>query len=87
VRKKKQTPTNNFDTLEKITANKSKLVAWIVSHCGANSQRDILVKEIQKFITVDIFGLCGELKCGEICDKMLEEQYKFYIAFENSLCE
>ena len=37
---------------------------------------------------VDIYGGCGHLYCGSTdqCMKMLREDYKFVLAFENSLC-
>ena len=46
-----------------------------------------VAKELQKYITVDIYGSCGPLKCwGDQCDDTLDNDYKFYLAFENSLC-
>ena len=40
---------------------------------------------------MDIFGRCGKpLKCTKGRDECFEEivqQYKFYLAFENSLCK
>jgi hypothetical protein len=42
-----------------------------------------------KYITIDIYGGCGPLKCirggNQNCDKLLDD-YKFYIAAENSIC-
>ena len=37
---------------------------------------------------MDIYGGCGHLYCGSTdqCMKMLREDYKFVLAFENSLC-
>ncbi len=39
---------------------------------------------------VDIFGSCGNLSCPRsreaTCETVLDEQYKFYLAFENSIC-
>jgi alpha-1,3-fucosyltransferase len=72
------------------TLNKTKKVAWFVSNCNAVSRRDKLAKEIQKSISVDIYGKCGLLKCAKTktdeCGKMIDSTYKFYLAFENSLC-
>ncbi|XP_059139275.1 glycoprotein 3-alpha-L-fucosyltransferase A-like [Physella acuta] len=76
-----------------IFKNKTKMAAWWVSHCGANSKRDQYVKELQKYIDVDIYGKCGPLKCpnkeknAEQCEQMLTTTYKFYLSFENSLCK
>lgn len=75
---------------------KTKLVAWFVSHCNTTqSRRENYVRELQKHIPIDIFGLCGPLKCHwnsdtgishPECYDMLEKEYKFYLSFENSLC-
>ena len=74
--------------------NKTRLVAWFVSICKSQSKREDFVKELQKYIKVDIYGDCGPLKCGsnsqsgrEVCDrKLLNHVYKFYLSLENSLC-
>ena len=71
---------------------KNKLVAWFVSHCNTSSDRESYVKELQKYIPVDIYGACGPLNCSgkkmnEKCYRMLERDYKFYLSFENSICK
>lgn len=74
---------------------KKKLVAWFVSHCKTVSDRESYVKELKRFISVDVFGACGPLKCGPMnakysaleCSMMLERDYKFYLSFENSICK
>lgn len=67
-----------------------KPVAWLVSNCHTSSQRELYVNELQKYVPVDIFGKCGKpLKCTvgrDECFKEIEEQYQFYLSFENSLC-
>ena len=41
-------------------------------------------------LSVDIYGACGSLKCprsnAHQCFQMLDSDYKFYLAFENSNC-
>lgn len=72
-----------------IVLNKQKTAAWFVSHCNVFSKRDDLVKRIQEFIDVDVYGKCGTLVCEPLskeCDKMLNTTYRFYFAFENTLC-
>ena len=73
---------------------KKKMVAWFVSHCKTSSDRESYVKELQKYIDVDIYGACGPLKCSREtvgnpsdCYSMLERDYKFYLSFENSICK
>ncbi|ELT93602.1 hypothetical protein CAPTEDRAFT_180697 [Capitella teleta] len=81
-----QVPTHN------LAATKSKHVAWFVSSCSTHSRREEYVRELQKYIGVDIFGKCGDEKCynvedGESCIRdVINSTYKFYLSFENSLC-
>ena len=73
------------------------LVAWLVSDCVTQSKREEYVRELTKHISVDIYGKCGDKKCGtrytwstDNCFQKLlhgNKSYKFYLAFENSLCE
>ncbi|XP_069935654.1 glycoprotein 3-alpha-L-fucosyltransferase A isoform X3 [Cherax quadricarinatus] len=71
-------------------ANKTKQVAWFVSNCGARNNRLQYAKELGKYIGVDIFGACGTKRCPRSnsakCFEMLNKDYKFYLAFENSNC-
>ncbi|XP_050535701.1 glycoprotein 3-alpha-L-fucosyltransferase A-like isoform X1 [Daktulosphaira vitifoliae] len=68
--------------------NKTKQVAWFVSNCGAKNGRLHYARELSKYISVDVYGVCGKLKCPRSgkCFQMLDEHYKFYLAFENSNC-
>ncbi|XP_057376634.2 alpha-(1,3)-fucosyltransferase C-like [Daphnia carinata] len=73
---------------------RNKTAAWMVSHCDTHSQRETYVKELSKYIDVEIYGRCGNLSCAldvlhhsdPQCYGMLESNYKFYLSFENSLC-
>lgn len=65
-----------------------------VSNCSpgwVSSGRTNYVKELQKYISVDVYGSCGPLECDRStrkeCFHMVEKDYKFYISFENSLCD
>jgi len=75
----------NFNYAE----NKTKKVAWFVSNCGARNGRLQYARELSKYISVDIYGSCGNLSCPrtERCFKLLDTEYKFYLAFENSNCK
>lgn len=68
-----------------------KKIAWFVSHCGVESKRDVVAQKISKHIRVDIYGKCGNLECPrsrtEECLDMMENNYKFYLSFENSFCK
>ena len=68
---------------------KTKKVAWFVSNCYTCNSRMSYAQQLAKFIQVDIYGGCGTLVCprnDERCSSMLNEDYKFYLAFENSNC-
>lgn len=66
---------------------KSKSVAWIVSHCATQSKREDVVKELKKYIDVDVYGNCGQYQCkwDKSCFEMIANTYKFYLSFENSV--
>ncbi|XP_046614305.1 glycoprotein 3-alpha-L-fucosyltransferase A isoform X1 [Neodiprion virginianus] len=72
-------------------ANKTRKVAWFVSNCHARNQRLQYARELGKYIPVDIYGACGSLRCprsrAQTCFDMLDTDYKFYLAFENSNCK
>ncbi|XP_013417007.1 alpha-(1,3)-fucosyltransferase C [Lingula anatina] len=70
-----------------IMSLKSKKVAWFVSNCNTPGKREKYVKELQRYIPVDIYGACGPMKCPAHtpCEKHIYETYKFYLSFENSL--
>ncbi|KPM07834.1 glycoprotein 3-alpha-L-fucosyltransferase A-like protein [Sarcoptes scabiei] len=69
---------------------KTKKIAWFVSNCNTKNKRMEYVRQLSKFIEVDIFGSCGRNKCprnqSKRCFEMLDRDYKFYLAFENSNC-
>lgn len=78
-----------------IRKKKKRKVAWMVSHCKTPSNREEYVRQLQEYIHVDVYGECGTLKCSRNvshhlshpkCYEKLAHEYKFYLAFENSLC-
>ncbi|XP_050551674.1 alpha-(1,3)-fucosyltransferase C-like [Spodoptera frugiperda] len=79
-------------------AGKKKAAAWFVSNCKAKSGRQnvtmMIEKELKRYdknLTVDVYGFCGQKKCPkdniEECLFLLQSDYYFYMAFENSICE
>ena len=74
-----------------LTKTKSKMVAWFSSNCHAPSGRDRYVAELSKHVSVDVYGACGTLKCPKSnknhCLNILNSDYRFYLAFENSICK
>lgn len=75
--------------------NKTKAGAWFVSNCETPNQREIYVtklnQELLKYtLKIDLYGHCAGLKCSHDdrkCPKMIESEYYFYLAFENSMFE
>ncbi|XP_076347342.1 4-galactosyl-N-acetylglucosaminide 3-alpha-L-fucosyltransferase 9-like [Tachypleus tridentatus] len=70
---------------------KSREVVWFVSNCHTSSKREKYVRELAKFIPVDIYGNCGKKKCipsqSSRCYENILNKYKFYLSFENSICK
>ena len=62
--KRKKIEKELAKSLPQIISGKRKLVAWMVSNCGDESGRKSYVKELQKYIDVDIYGDCGPLNCN-----------------------
>ncbi|XP_076314783.1 alpha-(1,3)-fucosyltransferase C-like [Tachypleus tridentatus] len=80
------------NSLDNISISKQRLVAWMVSNCKTPSKREKFVTELKRFIPVNIYGKCSYNRCYPInavmtCFKRLAQQYKFYLAFENSICK
>ena len=73
-------------------SSKPKDAVWLVSHCLTQSKRLHLVHKMkQQGLNVDIFGKCGTKllipKDNETAWDNFYNQYRFYISFENSLCD
>ena len=69
------------------------LVSWIVSHCQTPSKRAEYIRELNKFIDIDIHGFCKDgntaktPRCNIECYRGVLRDSKFYLAFENAFCE
>ena len=56
-------------------------------------QRLTYIKELKKYIPVHVYGRCGTYKCpnrkwnDKACFDFLKGKYRFYLAFENSVCK
>lgn len=62
----------------------------VTSNCHTASKRMEFIREMQRYMQVDVFGGCGA-PCSSFphnCDfERLAKEYKFYLSFENSLCK
>jgi hypothetical protein len=78
----------NFKVKHKFEGKK-KSIAWVVSNCKTIGKREVYVKELKKYIDVDIYGKCGDFECSKnnksLCYEMIAKNYKFYLSFENSV--
>ncbi len=74
-----------------LAAGKRAAAAWFVSHCATQARRELYVKRLKKHLPVDVYGKCGHLQCSRDneteCYLKAETNYKFYLSFENSVCE
>ena len=87
------TPTNHST---RASSAKTKMAAWMVSNCKSTSRREAYVRQLQKYIQVDVHGKCGKFDCPkggkgfgptDPCLDAIERDYRFYLSFENSFCE
>ncbi|XP_047996083.1 alpha-(1,3)-fucosyltransferase C-like [Leguminivora glycinivorella] len=78
--------------------SKSVAAAWFVSHCSTLSNREGFAKRLENELhrhglKLDIVGRCGRMRenvCTRRitkCYKILENNYYFYLSFENSYSE
>ena len=80
---------NKIKNITDYSQGKTELVAWMVSNCGPQL-RIAFVERLKNYIKVDVFGRCsgkfGQPRgCGNL--NACLKTFKFYLAFENALCE
>ncbi|CAD5219283.1 unnamed protein product [Bursaphelenchus xylophilus] len=72
--------------LEEI-GRKTRGVYAVYSHCETESGREHVIRNLQKYINVDVYGQCrGGIACDRECYNRNKENYRFYLSFENSVC-
>ncbi len=86
---------SNFNEDFDFHINKKEFAAAVISNCGAGSRRLEYIKQMQNYVVIDVFGKCGK-QCPTVskynrkitgdCKKIIGTDYKFYFAFENSIC-
>jgi galactoside alpha-1,3-fucosyltransferase 4 len=93
------TPVSNTSDKELFTnksfsTGKDRLVLWLASNCV--SFRLSVVKEIMKYVHVDVYGKCqhyfhhqrsGSCSRGSAECDIVAKRYKFYLALENFNCK
>ena len=82
---------HEFGNFAAMFRSKTKMVAAMVSNCGASSRRDDYIRELSRHVQVDVYGACGNRQCprgdDSRCFQEISSTYKFYLAFESSICE
>ena len=80
----------NYNNTFNFAANKRYLVAWFVGHYITSSRRETYAQALMEHINVHQYGCGGKYNCprskASACDRRLNDHYKFYLSFENSLC-
>ncbi|KAI0229129.1 Alpha-(1,3)-fucosyltransferase C [Lamellibrachia satsuma] len=85
------TAQSTYNATVNYAAGKKYLVAWFVSHCRTASRRETYAEALQEHVNVHRYGCGGGHKCpkGNVArcyGRLLNDDYKFYLSFENSLC-
>ena len=74
---------SGYDSNRNYLENRTKTAIVFISNCKRPRLR--AVRELKNHIDVDIYGKCGK-RCKPNCFSLLPK-YKFYLAFENAVCE
>lgn len=86
-------PTSKY-VIKKL--RKKRIAAtWFVSNCHAKAKREKFALKLRKALKeygqdLDIYGRCGDIECprySDQCYALIEKDYYFYLAFENSFSD
>ncbi|XP_015281978.1 PREDICTED: alpha-(1,3)-fucosyltransferase 7 [Gekko japonicus] len=64
---------------------KSHLVCWVISNYHRTQKRAELYRELSRHIKIDVYGKASKKPLCPACLLPTISQYKFYLAFENSI--
>ena len=77
-----------FNAAHDYSAGKTGFAAALISNCGAANRRLDYINKLKTFVGVDVYGKCGTPCPGEAdCREFVGGKYKFFLAFENSICK
>lgn len=72
-------------------SKRKKFAYAVFSRCNDIGKRYRVIKELQKYIDIDIYGSCGSFKCDTKSQGCLStnhaQDYLFRFSFENSHCQ
>ncbi|CAD5232803.1 unnamed protein product [Bursaphelenchus xylophilus] len=75
------------DDLVDIVNRKTDGVFAYTTNCGTNSNKERIFEELRKYIQVDVYSKCGNSSCDSKCFKSNLKKYRFYLAFESTVCD
>ncbi|XP_021370474.1 alpha-(1,3)-fucosyltransferase C-like isoform X2 [Mizuhopecten yessoensis] len=80
----------SISNITELWKTKDRIAAWMVSHCHTHSKREKYANLLRKTTDIHVYGGCGQFKCpssnADNCMGLLQKHYRYYLAFENSLC-
>jgi alpha-1,3-fucosyltransferase len=65
---------------------KPHFAAALISACNAISKRDAYIRELGQYVPIKVFGKCGSPCPSTDCRQYISDNFKFFLAFENSFC-
>ncbi|XP_060084956.1 glycoprotein 3-alpha-L-fucosyltransferase A-like [Ylistrum balloti] len=81
---------NTTTNIRKQWKAKDRNTAWMVSNCHTPSKRMQYMKSLKSSTDIHVYGGCGHYRCARSnennCMELLQKHYRYYLAFENSLC-
>ena len=78
----------SYDQKFDYSQGKNGFAYGLISNCHGSSKRLDLIYKLRKYIPVDVYGRCGKpCPVASNCREYLTKRFKFYLAFENSLCK
>lgn len=90
LKKKQGYNRRNYEMISSMKKNEGLI---ITSHCETQSNRTEYINELRKHFPITVLGKCGEKwNCGRAhvhddCFNLLNTTFKYYLAFENALCQ
>ncbi|CAF0903213.1 unnamed protein product [Brachionus calyciflorus] len=83
----------SFNENRDFSENKTHFAAAVVGNCGGSSGRLEYIRELQKYVPVNLLGRCGtdctiffKNSTRQKCKELIAQSHKFYLSFENSIC-
>ena len=90
----------DFNRAYDFHGQKDKFAVALIGNCNDNCRRLELIEQLRKYVPIDVVGnnregFCSNKTCPAVfkngtkgdCRAILAEEYKFFLTFENSVCE